>query len=106
METIAGPRTVKARKAHRCSWCGKRIRPGEGYKVSTLKVDYVYEWRECERCKEYVSEMFEDEVWGDYDSAYGIDQQTFWDFMGERHPGVMEEWDRADMEDGSDDGDQ
>lgn len=87
---------VKARKPHHCSWCDKEIHPGEKYITSTLKVDYVYEWRECSRCKPYVDEMFDDEVWGDYDPEYGIDQQTFWDFMAEKHHDVWHKWQLAD----------
>ena len=98
---------VTARKPHRCSWCGKEIRPGERYATSTLRVDHVYEWRECSRCAPYVDEMFGDDVWGDYDPEYGIDQQTFWDFMAERHPGVWRGWQSEDEqreESGDDDG--
>ena len=51
---------------------------------------------ECSRCKPYVDEMFDDEVWGDYDPDYGIDQQTFWDFMAEKHYDVWCEWQHAD----------
>lgn len=87
---------VKARKPHHCSWCCKEIHPGEKYMTSTLKVDYVYEWRECSRCKSYVDEMFDDDVWGDYDPEYGIDQQTFWDFMSEKHYDVWRKWQLAD----------
>lgn len=83
---------VVARKPHYCSWCGKKIQTGEKYATSTLKIDSVYEWRECSRCKSYVDEMFDDEVWGDYDSECGIDQQTFWDFMSEKHGGILHKW--------------
>ena len=87
---------VKARKSHHCSWCGKEIHAGEKYITSTLKIDYIYEWRECSRCKPYVDEMFDDKVWGDYDPEYGIDQQTFWDFMAEKHHDVWHKWQLAD----------
>lgn len=87
---------VIARKPHHCSWCGKEIHAGEKYTTSTLKVDYIYEWRECSRCKSYVDEMFDDKVWGDYDPEYGIDQQTFWDFMAEKHGDVWHKWQLED----------
>ena len=64
--------------------------------TSTLKIDYIYEWRECSRCKPYVDEMFDDDVWGDYDSGDGIDQQTFWDFMVAKHYDIWCEWQHAD----------
>ena len=40
--------------------------------------------------------MFGDDVWGDYDPEYGIDQQTFWDFMSEKHGDVWHEWQSED----------
>lgn len=98
MDKITPRHEVTARRPHRCSWCDKEIRPGERYTTSTLKVYDVYEWRECGRCAPYVDEMFDDEYWGDYDPDYGIDQQTFWDFMAERHPGVWRGWQSEDEE--------
>lgn len=96
MIEITPPHEVEARKPHYCSWCDKEIHVGEKYTTSTLKIDYIYEWRECSRCKPYVDEMFDDKVWGDYDSGDGIDQQTFWDFMSEKHRDVWCEWQHAD----------
>lgn len=61
---------MTARKPHSCSWCDKEILPGEKYVTSTLKTDYIYEWRECSRRKPYVDEMFDDKIWGDYDPDY------------------------------------
>ena len=72
MDTISPQHEVTARKPHSCSWCNKEILPGEKYVTSTLKTEYIYEWRECSRCKPYVDEMFDDEIWGDYDPDYGV----------------------------------
>ena len=96
MIEITPPHEVEARKPHYCSWCDKEIHVGEKYTTSTLKIDYIYEWRECSRCKPYVDEMFDDEFYGDYDPDYGIDSQTFYEFMTEKHPGVWREWQLAD----------
>lgn len=96
MIEIQSRHEVKARKSHHCSWCDKEIHAGEKYITSTLKVDYIYEWRECSRCKPYVDEMFDDDVWGDYDPDYGINQQTFWDFMAEKHHDVWHKWQLVD----------
>lgn len=74
MDEIGPQHEVTARKPHRCSWCGKEILPGEKFVTSTLKTDYIYEWRECDRCKPYVDEMFDDDVWGDYDPVVDIDK--------------------------------
>ena len=89
MNEINPQHEVTARKPHRCSWCDKEILPGEKYVTSTLKTDYIYEWREYDRCKPYVDEMFDDDVWGDYDPDYGIDAQTFYEFMLDKHPNVL-----------------
>lgn len=96
MDTISPQHEVTARKPHSCSWCDKEILPGEKYVTSTLKTDYIYEWRECDRCKPYVDEMFADDVWGDYDPDYGIDAQTFYEFMLDKHPDVLDKWQSVD----------
>ncbi len=31
MSRMTQPKTVLAKKAHGCDWCGQRIEPGEGY---------------------------------------------------------------------------
>ncbi|RVU97028.1 hypothetical protein EII22_08835 [Coriobacteriales bacterium OH1046] len=90
METISSPRIVKARKHHRCSWCGKEISRGEFHTVSTLKDDEIYTWRECERCAEYVSEMIEGYCY--WDLSDGVTSAEFIEFMREEHPDVLEEW--------------
>ena len=89
---VEGPHEVKARKSHRCDWCGKRIEVGETYRVAKYVSDgTVYAWHECERCRPYVKEMWE---------SYGNPQNrpktlTFADFeehMVEFHPEVWSEW--------------
>lgn len=40
--------------------------------------------------------MFDDDVWGDYDPDYGIDAQTFYEFMLDKHPDVLDKWQSVD----------
>lgn len=94
VETVSDPMTVKARKQHRCSWCGKKIAKGELHTASTLKGDEIYTWRECGRCREYVSEMFETHYY--WDASDGVTRDQFIEFMRENHPDVLREWRQHD----------
>jgi hypothetical protein len=42
------PHRVRARKPHRCDWCGGKIEKGDEYTVSTFVGDYIYSWHECD----------------------------------------------------------
>lgn len=83
------PHTVKARKQHRCDYCGKLIAIGEEYTKATYKADHIYDWRSCERCKEYVEEAFHN---NDYDFSDGMGWQDFMDYMSEEHRDIAAEW--------------
>lgn len=88
MNIISSPHKVKARKTHRCDYCGKLIEVGEEYTVSTYAEDSIYDWHECERCKEYVIECWHDH----YDVGEEMTQEQFLEFMFENHPDVLIEW--------------
>ena len=81
---------VKARKEHRCDWCRCRIKKGEEYKYNKNVQDGdIYTWKECDRCKEFVKEMFE--------KGYGVDkgyctQADFDEFMNDEHKEILKEW--------------
>ena len=89
MDTLKEPRRVKARKEHRCDYCDKTIQAGEKYTLATYKDDYIYDWRNCDRCKPYVDEAFANK---DYDWADGMGWQEFRDYMYEEHRDVAIEW--------------
>ena len=88
---LDNPHRVRARKPHRCDWCGGRIEKGDEYTVSTLVGDYIYSWHECDRCREYV-----DELWEWYRKWYGptdtLGAEAFDEFMREEHPDTWREW--------------
>lgn len=86
------PHRVRARKTHRCDWCGGKIEKGDEYTVSTLVGDSIYQWHECDRCREYVDEMWD---WYNRNGGYwgdGLNGEDFDEFMREEHPDVYKEW--------------
>lgn len=56
METIAYS-TPKAKKEHKCDWCGEVINIGEKYKLSFCKEDYVYVWKNHIHCEKIAQEL-------------------------------------------------
>lgn len=70
---------VKANKRHSCDWCCSIIEKGEVYTYNRNKTeDNFHNWRECDRCKEKVEEMFKK----GYDSMKGYcDTDDFSEFM-------------------------
>ena len=90
---LTPPHRVKARKPHRCDWCGKRIEIGEEHTVSTNVGDGIYNWRECDRCATYVSQMMRmpDKFYFD-DGVGGWTSESFVEFMREEYPATWEAW--------------
>jgi len=94
---LTPPHRVKARKPHRCDWCGKLIETGEEHTASTNVGDGIYTWRECDRCSSFVGEMIgmPDKFYYD-DIAGGWTAEGFIDFMREEHPKTWKAWEEAD----------
>jgi hypothetical protein len=61
-----------ARKAHRCSYCGHKIRIGEKYNYAFLKYDGVYEWKSHLRCEEIAQKL-----WNFIDPDEGMTEEDF-----------------------------
>lgn len=89
MDILKEPKRVKARKEHKCDYCNKVIVVGEEHSVATYKGDFIFEWRECDRCKSYVSEAFNNK---DYDWSDGMSWQDFIDYMYEEHRDIAKLW--------------
>lgn len=85
---------VKARKEHRCNWCGKRIEVGEDHTATSLVYDgSAYTFRECDRCAPYVEPMMD--YWDNrYDEGYNGDDM--YEYMRDEHPDVWDAWMEAD----------
>jgi len=56
METISHS-TPKARKEHKCDWCGETINVGEQYNRAFCKDDYVYVWKNHIHCEKIAQEL-------------------------------------------------
>lgn len=54
MSELLKSKTMKARKAHPCSYCGAAaVQPGETYTRDTFLFDgYVYDWVSCAPCSD------------------------------------------------------
>lgn len=63
----------KANKNHICMWCNGIIKKGEVYHKQVLKNDYIYEWKNHEKC----SKLYQELKMYDHDAGYGIDNETF-----------------------------
>ena len=64
METLSYQKEVKAKKEHRCSFCGSMIREGMTYLTSTHKQDgVVYDWKSHTYCDKIADKlnMYDDE---------------------------------------------
>jgi len=58
METISYNKEVKAKKDHRCNFCGEKIKAGEIYETSTHKQDgTIYDWKTHKHCSDIASRL-------------------------------------------------
>ena len=54
--TLISTEVIRARKHHRCDYCGRSIAPGERYRRSALKYDDLYVWMSHLDCDEMALE--------------------------------------------------
>lgn len=72
----------KARKNHKCDWCGSNIFKGEIYRDSDIsRDDEIYNWKSCDHCKNMVSKMWEE--WGYMNNGEGLNDTHFDDYISE-----------------------
>jgi hypothetical protein len=58
MDTLTGPKEVKAIKEHSCNFCGTKIKIGEVYMKSTHKNEgAVYDWKTHKHCAEIAERL-------------------------------------------------
>ena len=84
METIS-TKEVKARKQHKCNWCGCKINIGTIYTTSFCVHDVdTYTWKNHIHCEEIASKlkMF------DY-ADYGVDEENFQETIREEFIKLM-----------------
>ena len=89
MDTLKYPHRVKARKQYICDYCDKIIDKGEEHTVAVYKDDYIYIWRNCDRCKPFADEAFDNK---NYDFDDGLGWQDFHDYMYAEHYDIAKEW--------------
>lgn len=89
MVEVISSSKVRARKEHRCSFCGFGIIKGEVYHKSTLKCDEIYTWKSHLHCDRLVEELRMNDDYGE-----GISEQDFhdyvWEFFREFNPGYKQ----------------
>jgi len=69
--------TRKARKEHKCNWCGGVIKKGEKYDYSVHEYDGIYIWKNHKYCMELVSILDMD------DDHEGITEEDFYEYVDE-----------------------
>lgn len=75
MSEILQEKDRKARKEHRCSYCGETIKKGEIYEYAKLKEDgKLYEWKNHKKCG-FVAR----ELWKFADPDDGMTEDDFYD---------------------------
>ena len=73
MLEIISQQVRKARKEHECDWCLMKIKKGEQYEHSTLKLDDIYTWKNHLDCQKLYKEL----NMYDHDYGEGIDSEAF-----------------------------
>lgn len=68
----------KARKNHKCSYCGSNIFKGEIYE-NQVNTDggTLWEWKSCQHCQDIVDQMFK----AGWDDGEGLNDEHFREFI-------------------------
>ena len=87
------PKIIKKAKAKdvcKCDYCEKVLEIGEEHSVAIYEVQkQTYHWRTCARCKSYVKEALQNK---NVEFKYGLNNESFHQYMMENHPEVAKEW--------------
>lgn len=74
------PETRKARKAHACCECGRRIEPGETYEYVAGKIDGDFrQWKTCAHCSAAGS-WLDEECNGHLFGGIAVDLNEHWNY--------------------------
>lgn len=86
METLSTS-NPKARKDHKCSWCGQFIPKGEKYERGTCKFDgLIYTWKNHECCMKIAQKL---DMWYDTDGE-GVTDEDFYQSIHEEYRVIMD----------------
>jgi hypothetical protein len=72
-------RIQKARKDHKCSFCGYVIPSGTDYEYQAIKGDYFYTWKSHLRCLAIAGELH---MWNFCDE--GVTDEDFYEIIKEK----------------------
>ena len=78
--------TPKARKDHKCNYCGEAIPKGEIYHNQICVLDYIYQWKSHISCKK-LADHFWIEFSYELQMNDGMNDDDFMEFL---HEGISE----------------
>lgn len=70
--------TRKAKKEHKCNYCGGKILKGEEYEYSVHKIDDVYTWKSHKHCAELTKLLNMD-----FDRNEGLTDDDFYEYIND-----------------------
>ena len=76
--------TPKARKLHRCDFCGLFIQIGERYEITNIKADDLYTWKNHIPCGQIADTL---NMFDDYDE--GLTSESFRENINEEYSRIM-----------------
>jgi len=80
-------KTPKAKKRHKCDFCGEYIEVGEVYENQTNIGDgELYHWKSHISCQQLVNEL---DMFKDCDSNYGVTSDDFDEFVCQEYYNIM-----------------
>lgn len=86
METLSYNKEVRAKKEHRCNFCGSKIVTGQIYSKSTHVNDgEIYDWKTHKWC----GQLADDLKLYDYCGADGVTQDDFVEAVHSEHDTIM-----------------
>lgn len=89
IKTLKGPKKVKAKKAHVCSFCGCTITVAEIYFLSThVFAGELYDWKSHKKCSDMVSML-------NMEGDEGVTGEDFYEYIRDAFEKI---WDEIDPE--------
>lgn len=77
MDTLC-TKIQKAKKDHKCNFCGFVIPKGTNYQYQAIKGDYFYTWKSHLRCLDIAGKL---KMWNDCDE--GVTEEDFYEIIKE-----------------------
>lgn len=87
MSTVLSSNSRIARKDHKCSYCGLKIKKGTKYFIDTMVGDYMYDWKYHESCSWIASRL---DMFDECDD--GVTMDDFINFIEEEYANFMSQF--------------